>query len=186
MLILFNKPFDVLSQFTDLKSPTTRTTLSSYIDIPKYYPAGRLDKDSEGLLLLTNNGQLQHQIAHPQHKKEKGYWLQLDGDITDLAIQQLAQGVPLKDGLTLPARVRKIIDPNLWPRVPPIRVRKNIPTSWLEIFIKEGKNRQLRRMSAHVGFPTLRLIRFSSGQWQLNDLKPGEYRLIDHVKKHEF
>jgi len=175
MILLFNKPFDVLTQFTDLKSETKRKTLSDYIKIPEYYPAGRLDKDSEGLLILTNNGKLQHQLSHPKYHKQKGYWVQVDGDISDEAIIQLQQGVNLKDGLTKPARARKIDEPNIWDREPPIRVRKNIPTSWIELFIREGKNRQVRRMTAAVGFPTLRLIRFQIDKWQLKQLQPGEY-----------
>jgi len=175
MLVLFNKPFNVLSQFTDNKSPTKRQTLSDFIPHQGVYPAGRLDKDSEGLLLLTDNGKLQHQIAHPDHKKEKGYWVQVDGDISKTAIEQLIKGIQLKDGLTKPARARKITEPDVWERNPPIRVRKEIPSSWIEIFIKEGKNRQVRRMTAAVGFPTLRLIRFQIGQWKLEDLSIGEY-----------
>ncbi len=177
MILLFNKPFNVLSQFTDKEALPDRDTLSSYIQQPGFYPAGRLDKDSEGLLLLTNNGKLQHKIAHPDHKQEKGYWVQVDGEINEQAIKQLVAGVKLKDGLTKPARVRKINSPDIWQRDPPIRVRKEIPTSWIKIYIKEGKNRQVRRMTAAVGFPTLRLIRFAIGQWQLDDLALGQTKL---------
>ncbi|MBF0264881.1 MAG: pseudouridine synthase [Gammaproteobacteria bacterium] len=181
MILLFNKPFDVLTQFTDRNSETKRQTLSDFIDMPGYYAAGRLDKDSEGLLILTNNGKLQHKLSHPKYNKEKGYWVQLDGEISDEAILQLQQGVSLKDGLTKPAKARKIIQPKIWDRSPPIRVRQNIPTSWIELFISEGKNRQVRRMTAAVGFPTLRLIRFKIDQWQLKKLQPGEFIKIDHI-----
>lgn len=177
MILLFNKPYNVLSQFTDRNSPTPRKTLSEYIHLPKYYPAGRLDRDSEGLMVLTDNGKLQHKISHPDHKQEKGYWVQLDGNISSAAINQLVRGVKLKDGITKPARARIISEPEIWERNPPIRVRKEIPTSWIELFIKEGKNRQIRRMTAAVGFPTLRLIRFRVGRWDLNNIKPGEYVL---------
>jgi len=175
MILLFNKPYNVLSQFTDRKSPTARTTLSEFIDQPGYYPAGRLDRDSEGLMVLTNNGKLQHKIAHPKHKQEKGYWVQLDGSIGNDAIELLKHGVMLKDGITKPARARIIFEPDLWSRNPPVRFRKAIPTSWIELYIKEGKNRQIRRMTAAVGFPTLRLIRFRIGPWSLDDLQPGHY-----------
>ncbi len=180
MLILFNKPYNVLSQFRDRHSKTPRATLSDFISISKVYPAGRLDKDSEGLLLLTDDGRLQNQIAHPKNGKEKGYWVQVEGAITEQAIQQLRDGVLLKDGKTRTARVRIISQPEIWPRTPPIRKRVHIPTSWIEIFIREGKNRQLRRMTAHVGFPTLRLIRFQVGPWSLRQLRPGEFVVIKH------
>ncbi|MFK5984731.1 MAG: pseudouridine synthase [Pseudomonadota bacterium] len=180
MLILFNKPFNVLSQFTDKKNPVKRQTLSDFITIKGVYPAGRLDKDSEGLLLLTDNGKLQHQIAHPDHKQEKGYWVQIDGKINEHAIEQLIKGIPLKDGLTKPARAKVIEEPDIWERHPPIRERKEIPTSWIELFIKEGKNRQIRRMTAAVGFPTLRLIRFQIGQWSLSNI--GAYKMIEPGK----
>ena len=182
MILLFNKPYDVLSQFTDKNSPTPRQTLSDFISLKKYYPAGRLDRDSEGLMVLTNNGKLQHEISHPDHKQEKGYWVQVDGDISTKAVEQLIHGIKLKDGLTKPARCRIITDPDIWPRTPPIRIRKEIPTSWIELFIKQGKNRQIRRMTAAVGFPTLRLIRFQIGVWHLNQLNPGEYI---EIKKEE-
>ena len=177
-LILFYKPFNVLSQFTDKEE---RDTLSSYIDIKKVYPAGRLDADSEGLLLLTNDGELQHQISHPHHKMEKTYWVQVDGEITDIALKQLCKGVELKDGLTKPAKAKRISDPSIEARIPPIRYRANIPTSWIEIKIKEGKNRQVRRMTAATGFPTLRLVRASIGKWSLGSLKPGEHQLL-HIE----
>jgi len=180
MLILFNKPFDVLSQFTDLKSPSKRQTLSDFIPIKGVYPAGRLDKDSEGLLILTDNGKLQHKISHPNYHKEKSYWVQVDGEINSHAIKKLSSGVHLKDGLTRPAQAKIIAPPAIWDRNPPIRVRKEIPTSWIELIISEGKNRQVRRMTAAVGFPTLRLIRVQIDQWKLNQLQPGEYQEIHY------
>ncbi len=172
MIILFNKPFNVLCQFTDNEG---RTTLADFIKQKGVYAAGRLDRDSEGLLLLTDEGKLQHKITSPKNKMEKTYWVQVEGEITDSAISQLTHGIKLKDGLTLPARAKKIIQPEtLWPRNPPIRERKNIPTSWLQLSIKEGRNRQVRRMTAAIGFPTLRLIRTRIGPWQLQSLKPGD------------
>ncbi len=177
-LILFNKPYNVLSQFTDKNEQhaSQRENLSHYIRLKKVYPAGRLDRDSEGLLLLTDSGALQHQIAHPKQHKEKSYWVQVDGQIDQQAIQQLRQGVVLKDGLTRPAKARIIDEPKLWRRTPAVRFRKDIPTSWLELTISEGKNRQVRRMTAAIGFPTLRLIRHQIGQWSLQQLQPGEYQ----------
>jgi len=173
LIILFNKPFDVLCQFTDQQG---RQTLADFIKQKDVYAAGRLDRDSEGLVLLTDDGKLQHRITDPKNKMQKTYWVQVEGEITDSAITQLTSGIKLKDGLTRPARAKKICPPeNLWPRVPPIRERKNIPTSWLELSIREGRNRQVRRMTAAVGFPTLRLIRVSIGDWQLKKLKPGEF-----------
>lgn len=172
-LILFNKPFQVLSQFTDTEG---RSTLADYIHEPKVYPAGRLDYDSEGLLLLCDDGALQARIADPKHKLKKHYWVQVEGDFSNEAAQQLSSGVTLKDGPTKPAQVRKIAAPNIWTRSPPIRERANQSTSWVEIVIAEGKNRQVRRMTAHVGFPTLRLIRHQIGTWSLQDLAPGEYQ----------
>ncbi|WP_044409749.1 pseudouridine synthase [Thiomicrospira microaerophila] len=171
-LLLFNKPFDVLCQFTD---DLGRPTLADYIKQPGFYAAGRLDRDSEGLLLLTDNGRLQQRIADPKFKLLKTYLVQVEGDIDAAAIQKLTQGVILKDGLTRPAQATKIIQPNwLWPRTPPIRERKTIPTSWIELKIREGKNRQVRRMTAAVGFPTLRLIRSEIGEFKLGALQPGE------------
>lgn len=180
-LLLFNKPYNVLSQFTDHNEQlaASRETLSDYINIKKVYPAGRLDRDSEGLLLLTDSGTLQHQIAHSRHSKEKSYWVQVDGAITEQAIWQLRHGVKLKDGLTLPARARIIPEPDIWPRTPPVRFRRAIPTSWIELTITEGKNRQVRRMTAAVGFPALRLIRHRIGQWQSRNLQPGEFIVLN-------
>ncbi|MGE4500796.1 rRNA large subunit pseudouridine synthase E [Hydrogenovibrio thermophilus] len=180
-LLLFNKPFNVLCQFTDEPQyKGQRETLADYIQRPGFYAAGRLDRDSEGLLLLTDDGKLQHQIADPKHKQPKTYLVQVEGELTKQAIQQLQQGVELKDGLTQPAKARKMPEPKwLWPRNPPIRERKNIPTSWLELTITEGKNRQVRRMTAAVGFPTLRLIRTRIGDYQLKNLQPGESILLE-------
>jgi 23S rRNA pseudouridine2457 synthase len=175
-VLLFNKPFNTLCQFTGEQGDVT---LADFIKIKNIYPAGRLDKDSEGLLLLTNNGSLQHKISHPKFKLAKTYWVQVEGDINRDALQKLSKGVALKDGVTKSAKSRKIDleeeSFKLWPRTPPIRDRKNIPTSWLELIIKEGKNRQVRRMTAAVGFPTLRLIRMQIGDWKLGNLQPGEF-----------
>ncbi len=183
-LVLFNKPYNVLCQFTDNdeKQASNRENLSDYLSIEKVYPAGRLDRDSEGLLLLTDSGTLQHQIAHPKHNKEKSYWVQVDGAINKQAMKLLKKGVQLKDGLTLPAKARIINEPKLWPRTPAVRFRKDIPTSWIELTISEGKNRQVRRMTAAVGFPTLRLIRHRIGEWCLNDLQPGKYTILTIAK----
>ncbi|KUJ75171.1 23S rRNA pseudouridylate synthase [Thiomicrospira sp. XS5] len=180
-LLLFNKPFNVLCQFTDEPQyKGQRETLADYIQRPGFYAAGRLDRDSEGLLLLTDDGKLQHQIADPKHKQPKTYLVQVEGDLSKQAVKQLQQGVELKDGLTRPAKARKIQEPKwLWPRNPPIRERKNIPTSWLELTITEGKNRQVRRMTAAVGFPTLRLIRTRIGDYQIKNLQPGESILLE-------
>ena len=183
-LILFNKPFDVLSQFTDGKNDGGgRRTLADFIPVPQVYPAGRLDRDSEGLLLLTDDGKLQQRIADPKHKMAKTYWAQVEGEITTEAIASLEKGLVLKDGPTQPARARQIEPPDLWERIPPIRERKSIPTSWLELTITEGRNRQVRRMTAATGFPTLRLVRISVGPWSLEDMECGEYREIKLDKK---
>lgn len=176
MLLILNKPFQVLSQFT---TDSDKDTLASYVDIAKLYPAGRLDYDSEGLLLLTDQGSLQHLIASPKFKMPKTYWVQVEGDITSHAIDQLKQGVELKDGITKPADCRSIPSPSVWERVPPIRERANIPTSWIELTITEGKNRQVRRMTAHVGFPTLRLIRAAIGPYSIENIAPGQYEVVE-------
>ena len=175
-LILFNKPFGVLSQFTDRGSETARATLSDYIDIPSAYPAGRLDRDSEGLLLLTDDGRLQAQISDPKFKMPKSYLVQVEGEPDDAALKQLQGGVLLKDGLTRPAQAMRVDDPELWLRDPPIRVRKSVPDSWVKITIREGRNRQVRRMTAAVGHPTLRLVRWSIGDWTLDGIAPGSWR----------
>jgi len=176
-LILFNKPFGVLSQFTDADG---RQTLSDFINIPNIYAAGRLDRDSEGLLLLTDDGKLQQRIADPNFKWPKHYWAQVEGEVSDESLQALRQGVELKDGMTLPAQVRRIDEPsNLWEREPPIRYRKSIPTQWLNIIIKEGRNRQVRRMTAVVNHPTLRLIRHQIGPIELDSLNLGEHKSMD-------
>jgi 23S rRNA pseudouridine2457 synthase len=178
-LILFNKPFNVLSQFRDeTQMGKKRLTLANFIPIQNVYPAGRLDRDSEGLLLLTDDGQLQHRISHPAQKMQKHYWVQVEGEIDENALQNLRHGVRLKDGMTDRAEAALIAQPDIWPRDPPIRQRKYIPTSWLSLSIREGRNRQVRRMTAAVGFPTLRLIRFQIGNWHLDGLQPGQYRLI--------
>lgn len=172
-IILLNKPCQVLSQFTD---GAGRRTLADLIRAPGFRAAGRLDYDSEGLLILTDNGQLQQQIANPRHKRWKTYLVQVEGEITHVALDALRAGLELKDGPTLPARARAISPPAVWPRQPPVRVRQSVPDSWLELAIQEGRNRQVRRMTAAVGFPTLRLIRWQVGDWELGKLQPGDYR----------
>lgn len=175
-LILFNKPYDVLSQFTDRGSPTTRATLSHFVAVPSVYPAGRLDRDSEGLLLLTDDGRLQARIADPKFKLPKTYWVQVEGIPDEAALAALRTGVLLKDGMTRPAEVERLESPDVWPRMPPIRYRGSIPDTWIALTIREGRNRQVRRMTAAVGHPTLRLIRWRVGDWSLDDLAPGAWR----------
>lgn len=176
-LILFNKPYNVLSQFTDRSTASsTRATLSDFIDVPNVYPAGRLDLDSEGLMLLTDNGRLQARIADPRHKLPKTYLVQIEGEAADSSLAVLRTGIQLKDGLTLPAEVERIADPHLWPRDPPIRLRRNVPDCWIKLMICEGRNRQVRRMTAAIGHPTLRLVRWSIGAWAINGVRPGEWR----------
>lgn len=177
-LILFNKPYGVLSQFTDKGTQTQRPTLSNYVDIPGVYPAGRLDRDSEGLLLLTDDGKLQARIADPKYKLPKTYLAQVEGDAQEATLDQLRRGVRLKDGLTRPAEAERIADPDLWPRDPPVRYRQTVPDCWIKLTIREGRNRQVRRMTAAVGLPTLRLVRWSVGDWTLDGLQPGEWREV--------
>lgn len=177
VIILLNKPYNVLCQFTDSEN---RSTLADYISTKNVYAAGRLDRDSEGLVVLTNDGKLQHKITDPKHKMKKTYWAQLEGEITDDAIALLQQGVLLKDGITLPASATRIEQPeNLWERKPPIRERKNIHTSWIALTLNEGRNRQVKRMTAAVGFPTLRLIRSQVGQWSIDSLLPGQSKKLN-------
>ncbi len=178
-LILFNKPYGVLSQFTDRGTTTTRATLSDFIDLPGVYPAGRLDRDSEGLLLLTGDGKLQARIADPKYKMPKTYLVQVEGDVEEQSLAKLRQGVDLKDGMTRPAEAQRIAEPLLWPRDPPIRVRQSVPDCWIKLTISEGRNRQVRRMTAAVGHPTLRLVRWSVGDWSLAGLQPGEWQTGD-------
>jgi len=175
-LVRFNKPYGVLSQFTDRGAPEARATLSDHIDVPGVYPAGRLDRDSEGLLLLTDDGRLQARIADPKFKMAKTYLVQLEGEPDAAALSLLRNGVRLKDGMTRPADAVRIDDPALWPRDPPIRYRANVPDCWLKLVIREGRNRQVRRMTAAVGHPTLRLVRWSIGDWSLAGLAPGQWR----------
>lgn len=175
-LILFNKPYDVLSQFTDAGSPTARPTLSAFIDVPAVYPAGRLDRDSEGLLLLTDDGRLQARIADPRFKLPKTYLAQVEGAPDEAALAALRRGVTLNDGPTRPADVEAIDPPDVWPRDPPVRFRKSVPDHWLRLTIREGRNRQVRRMTAAVGLPTLRLVRWSVGDWSVEGIAPGTWR----------
>jgi 23S rRNA pseudouridine2457 synthase len=174
-ILLFNKPFGVICQFS---SDGMHPTLADYIPLPEFYPAGRLDTDSEGLLVLTDDGQLQHRITDPKHKLAKTYWVQVEGVPDVAALDKLRTGVVLKDGMTRPAGANLMAEPaDLWPRNPPVRERKLIPTSWLELTIREGKNRQVRRMTAAVGFPTLRLIRYRIGDWTLEGIEPGKWQM---------
>ncbi len=174
--ILFNKPYGVLPQFTDRGSTSPRPTLSDFIAVPGVYPAGRLDRDSEGLLLLTDDGRLQARVAEPRFKLPKSYLVQVEGDPGDEALSTLRRGVSLNDGPTLPAEAERIDPPELWPRDPPVRFRKSVPDSWLRLTLREGRNRQVRRMTAAVGLPTLRLVRWSIGDWTLDGLNPGAWR----------
>jgi 23S rRNA pseudouridine2457 synthase len=178
-LILFNKPYGVLSQFTDRSTAPGRATLSDYIAIPGIYPAGRLDMDSEGLLLLTGDGRLQARIADPKFKLPKTYLVQVEGEAADADLEPLRRGVRLKDGLTRPAEAQRIPAPDLWPRDPPVRFRKTVPDCWVKLTISEGRNRQVRRMTAAIGYPTLRLVRWSIGDWSLEGLEPGQWRAAE-------
>ncbi|MES2441925.1 MAG: pseudouridine synthase [Pseudomonadota bacterium] len=173
-LILFNKPYGVLCQFSSDGSP--RPTLADFIDVPGVYPAGRLDLDSEGLLLLTDDGRLQARIADPRFKLPKTYLVQVEGDAQEAALEQLRHGVRLKDGMTLPAEADRIEAPDLWPRDPPVRFRRTVPDCWLSLTIREGRNRQVRRMTAAVGLPTLRLVRWRIGDRTVEGVPPGEWR----------
>lgn len=175
-LIMFNKPFGVLCQFTDERTGPPRPTLAQFIDVPNVYPAGRLDLDSEGLLLLTDDGRLQARLADPRYKTPKTYLAQVEGDPDEATLEALRRGVRLKDGLTQPAEVERIEAPALWPRNPPVRFRKTVPDCWIRLTIREGRNRQVRRMTAAIGLPTLRLVRWRIGDWSLDELAPGEWR----------
>ncbi|MGF1805012.1 pseudouridine synthase [Aliivibrio sifiae] len=174
-VLIFNKPFDVLSQFTDDQH---RQTLADFISVKDVYAAGRLDRDSEGLLILTNDGVLQARLTQPESKSPKTYWVQVEGAPTKEDLEKLRQGVELKDGMTLPAKVEVIDTPDLWERNPPVRFRAAIPTTWIALTIIEGRNRQVRRMTAHIGFPTLRLIRYSMGDWTIQDVPHGEWKEV--------
>ena len=175
MIVLFNKPFNVLCQFTDREG---RKTLSDFVKIKNVYAAGRLDFDSEGLVILTDDGKLQHLISDPENKLEKTYWVQVEGIPSEESLNKLRKGILLKDGLTKPAKAKLIDTPKITERNPPIRERKNIPTNWIELIITEGKNRQVRRMTAAIGHPTLRLVRYSIGDWNIDNIKPSEYRIV--------
>lgn len=177
MLIALNKPFNVLCQFTDRSQPDRRT-LAEFGLPPEVYPAGRLDFDSEGLLLLTDDGRLAHRLTDPRRKAAKTYWVQVEGDPDEAALEPLRRGLMLNDGATLPARARRIDPPDLWPRQPPVRARKTVPDAWLEIVLGEGRNRQVRRMTAAIGLPTLRLVRVAIGAWELDGLAPGAWRVV--------
>jgi len=172
-ILVLNKPYGVLCQFTDAEG---RATLKDFVAVPGVYPAGRLDRDSEGLVVLTDDGSLQARVADPRHALEKRYWVQVEGIAGEPALEQLRRGVVLADGPTRPAQARSIAEPKLWPRDPPVRFRRAIPTDWIEVCVREGRNRQVRRMTAAVGLPTLRLVRVQVGSWRLDDLQPGEWR----------
>jgi 23S rRNA pseudouridine2457 synthase len=176
MLILFNKPYGVLCQFTNESTGPVRPTLADYIDVPGVYPAGRLDLDSEGLLLLTDDGRLQARIADPKFKMPKTYLVQVEGEPDEAALRALERGVMLKDGMTAPAQAERIDPPDLWPRTPPVRFRKSVADCWIKLTIREGRNRQVRRMTAAVGHPTLRLVRWAIGPWDLGGIAGGEYQ----------
>lgn len=180
-LVLFNKPYGVLSQFTDERTGSPRPTLAQFVDFPGVYPAGRLDFDSEGLLVLCDDGRLQAQIADPRFRLAKSYLAQVEGEPDEAALERLRQGVQLKDGLTRPAKVERLAEPAIWPRDPPIRYRKSVPDCWLRLTISEGRNRQVRRMTAAVGHPTLRLVRWSVGEWTLDGIKPGQWCQVPAV-----
>ncbi|MBA2653241.1 MAG: pseudouridine synthase [Tatlockia sp.] len=174
-ILLFNKPFAVVSQFT---GEIREETLAHYIDLANFYVAGRLDKNSEGLLLLTDDGKLQHRLSHPNFNKQKYYWVQVEGIPRDEDLIPLRKGLVILDTEFLPAEAKIIEEPSLWPRTPPVRFRKTVPTSWLEIILSEGKNHQIRRMTAALGFPTLRLVRHRIADWSLGNLEPGEFRVV--------
>jgi 23S rRNA pseudouridine2457 synthase len=178
-LILLNKPYGVLCQFTDSGAATARPTLSDFIDLPGVYPAGRLDLDSEGLLLLTDDGRLQSRIADPRFKMPKTYLVQVEGEPDEASLTALRRGVRLKDGLTLPTEAERIPEPAIWPRDPPIRFRKSVADCWLRITLREGRNRQVRRMTAAVGHPTLRLVRWSIGEWTVSGIEAGHWRKVE-------
>ncbi|MFP5374412.1 MAG: pseudouridine synthase [Gammaproteobacteria bacterium] len=178
MLVALNKPYGVLCQFTD-RGPTPRPTLAGFGLPPGIYPAGRLDHDSEGLLLLTDDGRLAQRLTDPRHKQPKTYWVQVEGAPTPAQLARLRDGLPLRDGPTRPAQARAIAPPRLWPREPPVRYRRTVPDAWLELVLREGRNRQVRRMTAAVGLPTLRLVRVAIGRHRLSGLRPGQWRILD-------